>query len=66
MELEKTIRRRMNITTSVEGVKTWDTTVDGTGYSIEELALELDSQVKMLEAMTRPPVKDIPLQSPQS
>tara|TARA_Y100000034_G_scaffold75022_1_gene90087 strand:+ start:54 stop:287 length:234 start_codon:yes stop_codon:yes gene_type:complete len=52
--MDKSIRRRMNITVSVKGVKTWDTTVDATGYTIAELAEELDQQVKILEVMVMP------------
>ena len=49
MEIEKSIRRRINVSTSVKGVKTWDVTVDCVGYSEDEALAESDSLVKKLE-----------------
>jgi hypothetical protein len=49
-ENTKSLRRRMNLTISTKGVVTWDTTVDGVGYSLEELTAELDAQVTALVA----------------
>ena len=49
-EITKSLRRRMNLTISTKGLVTWDTTVDGVGYSLEELTAELDAQVKALVA----------------
>ena len=31
-EIEKSIRYRVNVSTSVKGIKTWDCTVDGAGF----------------------------------
>jgi hypothetical protein len=49
-EITKSLRRRMNLTISTKGLVTWDTTVDGVGYSLEELTAELDAQVTALVA----------------
>jgi aryl-alcohol dehydrogenase-like predicted oxidoreductase len=54
-EITKSLRRRMNLTISTKGVITWDTTVDGVGYSLEELTTELDAQVKALVARSATP-----------
>src|SRR3972149_4798875 len=35
MEIEKKLRYRINISTSVKGVKTWDATVDGENFTEE-------------------------------
>jgi hypothetical protein len=45
----------MNLTISTKGLVTWDTTVDGVGYSLEELTAELDAQVKALVARSTTP-----------
>jgi hypothetical protein len=49
MEVQKSIRRRVNISTSVKGVKTWDATVDMENYSLEEVLAESDKLVQELE-----------------
>ena len=49
-EITRSLRRRMNLTISTKGLVTWDTTVDGVGYSLEELTAELDAQVTALVA----------------
>lgn len=46
---EKTIRRRIHATTSVKGVKKLDHTIEGTGYTLEELTEEWDIQDKAVE-----------------
>ena len=48
-ENRKSIRHRVNVTTSVKGVKTWDCTVDGEGYYMEEVLVESDKLVAELE-----------------
>lgn len=45
----KTLRRRVNVATSVRGVVTWDCTVEGEGYTQAELLAESDSMVKALK-----------------
>lgn len=47
---EKTIRRRIHATTSVKGVKKLEHTLEGTGYTLEEIALEWDAQDAAVEA----------------
>ena len=54
-EITRSLRRRMNLTISTKGVVTWDTTVDGVGYTLEELTTELDAQVKALVARSATP-----------
>lgn len=49
MEEQKQLRYRVNVSTSVKGIKTWDCTVDGTGYSQEEILEQSDQLVKALE-----------------
>ncbi len=49
MEVQKSIRYRVNISTSVKGVKTWDCTVDGEGYMMDEVLDKSDVLVTELE-----------------
>ena len=48
-------RHRINVSISTKGVKTWDSTVEGTGFTQEEVLAESDRLVKALQ--TRYPVK---------
>ena len=50
MEIQKSIRYRVNISTSVKGVKTWDCTVDGENYTREEVLIFSDQLVAALES----------------
>ena len=54
-EITRSLRRRMNLAVSTKGVITWETTVDGVGYSLEELTTELDAQVTALVARSTTP-----------
>lgn len=49
MEIQKSIRYRVNISTSVKGVKTWECTVDGEGYEMYRVLQESDALVAELE-----------------
>ena len=49
MEIQKSIRRRINISTSVKGVKTWDATCDMENFTLEEVLAESDALVAALE-----------------
>ena len=49
MEVEKSMRYRINISTSVKGVKTWDCTVDGQDFPMDVILAESDELVKELE-----------------
>ena len=49
MEIEKSIRYRINISISVKGQRTWDCTVDALNYSINEALSESDKLVAELE-----------------
>lgn len=46
---ERSLRYRVNVSTSVKGIKTWDCTVDGTGYTKQEVLKESDELVSELE-----------------
>lgn len=49
MEIEKSLRYRVNVSTSVKGVKTWDCTVDGLNYTEDEILEKSDSLVAKLD-----------------
>ena len=57
MKIQKSIRYRINISTSVKGVKTWDCTVDGEGYFMDEVLDKSDELVKELEK--RYPISEV-------
>ena len=50
IEEVKSLRRRVNVSISTRGQRTWDTTVDGVGYSREEILAESDAMVRAMEA----------------
>ena len=49
MEVQKSIRYRVNTSTSVKGVVTWDGTVDMEGYPLEVVLAESDKLVAELK-----------------
>ena len=49
-EAGRSLRRRVNVSISTRGQRTWDTTVDGVGYSREEILAESDAMVQAMEA----------------
>ena len=49
MEIEKSIRRRINVSTSVKGIKTFDCTVDILNGTEDEALKESDSLVAQLD-----------------
>jgi hypothetical protein len=51
IEQVKSLRRRVNVSISTRGVLTWDTTVDGVGYTREEILAESDAQVQAMKAI---------------
>ena len=55
MNEEKSLRYRINVSTSVKGVKTWDCTVDGTGLAQDDVLHLSDQLVAKLEE--RYPIK---------
>ena len=57
MELQKSIRYRVNISISVKGVKTWDCTVDAEGYEMFEVLHDSDLLVEELEI--RYPISEV-------
>ena len=48
-EVTKSLRYRVNVSTSVKGVKTWDCTCEGTGYTMGEVLAYSDALVVQLE-----------------
>ncbi len=57
MEIQKSCRFRVNITTSVKGIKTWDCTVDAEGYLMGEVLEMSDTLVAKLEE--RYPISEV-------
>ena len=57
MEIERSIRYRVNVATSVKGVKTWECTVDGEGYTMADVLTASDLLVKELES--RYPIMEV-------
>ncbi len=57
MEVQKSIRYRVNISTSVKGVKTWDCTVDGEEYKMMDVLAASDMLVAELEK--RYPISEV-------
>jgi len=49
MEVEKSLRYRVNVSTSVKGIKTYDCTVDGTGFEMDEVLKLSDELVAKLD-----------------
>ena len=47
--VEKSLRYRVNVSTSVKGIKTWECTTEGTGYTMEEVLERSDALVAELE-----------------
>jgi len=54
--VEQSLRYRVNISTSVKGVKTWEATVDGSGFTEAEILAFSDSLVAQLERRYPPAV----------
>jgi len=48
-EITKGLRYRVNVSTSVKGIKTWDCTVDGEGFDMGEILERSDELVAELE-----------------
>ena len=55
--MEVTKRYRVNVSTSVKGVKTYDCTVDMTGARMEEVVAESDELVALLDRRYRAPLE---------
>jgi len=58
MMAEKSLRYRVNIATSTKGVKTWECTVDGEGYEMDEVLAKSDELVKKLETRYPAPLQE--------
>ena len=48
MEVTKQLRYRVNVSTSVKGIKTFECTVDGDGFTMDEVLAESDKLVAEL------------------
>ena len=57
MEVSK--RYRVNISTSVKGMKTYDCTVDMEGATMEEVLMESDALVAQLDKRYPPPKESV-------
>jgi len=57
MEVQKSIRRRVNISTSVKGIKTFEATVDMENATLDEVLAESDKLVSALD--TRYPISEV-------
>ena len=53
--ITRSLRYRVNVSTSVKGVKTWDVTCDGQGYTMEEILDRSDAIVAELDRRYPPP-----------
>ncbi len=49
MEVNKSLRYRVNVSTSIKGIKTWDCTVDAEGFDLSTVLLQSDDLVRELE-----------------
>lgn len=58
MEVEISKRYRINVSTSVKGIKTYDCTVDCTGLTQDEVLLLSDALVKELDERYPAPKED--------
>ena len=57
MEIEKSKRYRVNVSTSVKGIKTYDCTVDMNGFEMDEVLAESDKLVAELDNRYPPQVE---------
>lgn len=48
MEATKSLRFRVSVSTTVKGIKTWDCTVDGENYTMDEVLTASDALVAEL------------------
>ena len=56
-EIEKSVRYRINISTSVKGVKTFDCTVEMLNASMEQVLTESEKLVEALDKRYPPPIE---------
>lgn len=54
---EKSKRYRVNVSTSVKGIKTYDCTCDFVGFPMDEVLTESDKLVAELDKRYPPPVE---------
>ena len=56
MELERSVRYRVNVKETAKRDKYWECTVDGTGYTMEEVLEESDKLVEALDKRYPPSI----------
>ena len=56
--MDRTLRYRISISTSVKGIRTWDCTVDGEGFSQDEILERSDGLVAALEVRYPAPIEE--------
>jgi hypothetical protein len=49
-KVEKSFRHRINTTVTTKGLETWDCTVEGTGFTREEIQAESEALVAYLRS----------------
>ena len=57
MEIQKSLRYRVNVKETAKREKYWECTVDGTGFTMAEVLAESDALVKQLELRYPPEIK---------
>ena len=55
----RSVRYRINISTSVKGVKTWECTIDATGFDMDAVLVQSDALVEELEKRYPLPLEQI-------
>ncbi len=56
MEIEKHVRYRVNVSTSTKGQKTYDCTVETTGFTMDEALQKSDELVRQLDQRYPAPI----------
>ena len=57
--MDKSLRYRVNVSQTSTGKKSWDCTVDGEGYTMDEILAESDKLVGELERRYPPELKEV-------
>lgn len=58
MEINKSLRYRVNVSQTSTGKKSWDCTCDAEGFSMDEVLAESDKLVAELEQRYPPEIKE--------
>ncbi len=57
MEIQKSLRHRINVKETAKREKYWECTVDGTGFTMAEVLAESDALVAQLNKRYLPEIK---------